>query len=172
MNHNEFEKWLETIQRRPLSPAEQSQLDDVLARNPDRRLLWLQEIALTRLLVDLPDAPLPPDFTRRVLTATDPTAAPASRAPWRFGWPHLPRPALGFALAGLVVLFGGIGFLVQQHRAQSHLVISVADLSRQIELVANATDLPAVQVLQDFEAIYHLSQTQPLADDELLAALQ
>ncbi len=172
MNHNEFEKWLETIQRRQLSPAEQSQLDDFLTRHPDRRELSLQEIALTRILGDLPDAPLPPDFTRRVLAATDQAATPASLGPWLLGWPRLPRPALGFGLAGLVLLFGGIGFLLQQQRAQSRLAISVADLSRQIELVANATDLPAVQVLQDFEAIYHLSQTQPLADEELLAAFQ
>jgi hypothetical protein len=71
-----------------------------------------------------------------------------------------------------VLLLGSVGFLAHQQRAQNRLALSVADLSRQIELAASATDLPAVQFLQDFDAIYHLSQSRPLADDELLAALQ
>lgn len=172
--NRELENWLETIRRRPLSPAEQSQFDEFLRRHPDYRQAWIQEIALTHLLLDLPSPPLSPDFTRRVLAHTAfPTASAEPKpGPWRFRWPELPRPALGFALAGLVLLLGSVGFLAHQQRAQNRLALSVADLSRQIELAASATDLPAVQFLQDFDAIYHLSQSRPLADDELLAALQ
>jgi ferric-dicitrate binding protein FerR (iron transport regulator) len=170
MNTTEFERWIEMVRRRPLSPAEQSQLEDFLSRHPDKREVWAEETALTRLLVTLPDPPLSSHFTARVLEAT---AAPATH--WRpvdFVLRWLPRPALGLAVASFALLLGAAGFLLEQERAQTRLATSVADVSRQIELAASATDLPVVQLLQDFDAIYRLSQPQSLPDEELLAALQ
>jgi anti-sigma factor RsiW len=172
MNNSEFEKWLETISRRPLSAAEQSQLDDFLSRHPERRDTWNQEAALTRLLAHLPEPPLSAGFTARVLESTGlstHSSRPAISWFYRF---RLPRPALGFALGSLALALGAIGFMVHQERAQARLANSVAALSRQIELAASATDLPAIQLLQDFDAIYRLDQPQSLADEELLAVLQ
>jgi hypothetical protein len=173
MNH-EFDKWLEIGRRRPLSPAEQSQLNLFLARHPHHREEWFQETALTRLLQDLPPAPLSSNFTQRVLAHTTSTPDNPSPRPfqWRFPWPLFPRPALGFALASLAVLLGGTSLLIHQQRTQSRLAETVADISRQLEFAASATELPAVDLLKDFDAIYHLSQSQSMADEELLAALQ
>jgi ferric-dicitrate binding protein FerR (iron transport regulator) len=169
MNNTEFERWLDTVRRRPLSAAEQSQLESFLSRHPDWREAWNEEATLTRLLAALPDPPISSNFTAQVLNATNFHSPPAARV---LPWLQLPRPALGFALASLVLLLGAVGFLVHQDRTQTRWAASVADLSRQIELAANSTDLPAIQLLQDFDAIYHLSQPHSLADEELLAALE
>lgn len=173
MNHNEFQIWIETLRRRPLSPAEQSELESLLSLDPEQRETWEQEAALTQLLVDLPEAPLSAGFTSRVLDAADLAPSHSRPALPFLRWLRLPRPALGLATAALVVAFGVIGLMIQHERAQARLAHSVADLSRQIELAASATELPAIQFLQDFEAIYRLDQPHPpLADEELLAALQ
>jgi len=173
MNNNEFQIWHETLGRRPLSPAEQSELESFLSLHPEQRETWEQEAALTQLLVDLPEAPLSAGFTSRVLDAAGLERGHARPAFPYFRWLRLPRPALGFGAAALAIALGVIGFMIQYERAQARLAHSVADLSRQIELAASATELPAVQLLQDFEAIYRLDQPHsPLADEELLAALQ
>jgi len=172
MNTTEFERWLEMVRRRPLSAAEQSQLEDFLSRHPDRREPWGEEAALTRLLVRLPDPPLSSNFTARVLEATAVPATHYRPVAFVLRWLNLPRPALALGVASLALLLGAAGYFLQQERAQIRLATSVADVSRQIELAASATDLPAVQLLQDFDAIYRLSQPQSLPDEELLAALQ
>jgi anti-sigma factor RsiW len=172
MNNHEFQTWLETLQRRALSPAEQTELEAFLSRHPEHRETWDQESALSRLLVDLPEAPLSAGFTSRVLDAAGLARSPALSAFPFFRWLRLSRPALGFAAAALALALGVLGLMIQQRHAQRQLVHSVVDLSRQIELAASATELPAVQLLQDFEAIYRLDQPHSLADDELLAALQ
>lgn len=172
MNNSEFEIWLETVSRRPLSAAEQSQLEDFLSRHPERRDTWNQEAALTQLLVNLPEPPLSAGFTARVLESTGLSSRSSRPAISWFHWFPLPRPALAFAFGSLVLALGAIGFMVHQERAQARLANSVAALSRQIELAASATELPAIQLLQDFDAIYRLDHPQSLADEELLAALQ
>jgi anti-sigma factor RsiW len=172
MNNDEFQTWLETLQRRPLTPAERTELEAFLSRHPEHRETWDQESALTQLLVDLPEAPLSAGFTSRVIAATSLARQPARPALPFLRWLRLPRPALGFAATALVLALGFLGLMIHQSHARTQLVHSVADLSRQIELAASATELPAVQLLQDFEAIHRLDEPHPLADDELLAALQ
>jgi anti-sigma factor RsiW len=172
MNNAEFETWLETIRRRPLAAPEQSQLEAILSRHPELREIWEQEDALTRLLVRLPEPPLSADFTSKVLQATVRPAPRSGPALPFLHWLRLPRPALGFAAACVALTAVMLGLMVHRERAQTQMAHSVADLSRQIELAASATDLPPVQFLQDFEAIYRLDHPQPLADEELLAALE
>jgi anti-sigma factor RsiW len=172
MNNAEFEKWLETVRRRPLAAPEQSQLEQFLSRHPELRQIWDQEDALTRLLVQLPEPPLSNNFTAKVLKATARSAPRPGRAFPFLDWLRLPRPALGFAAALITLTAVIIGLLLHQDRAQAQMAHSVADLSWKIELAASATDLPPVQFLQDFEAIYRLDAPQPLADEELLAALE
>jgi anti-sigma factor RsiW len=173
MNNNELQTWRETLRRRPLSPAEQSELESFLVLHPEQRENWEQETALTQLLVDLPEAPLSAGFTSRVLDAAGLAHGRLRPAFPYFRWLRLPRPALGFAGVALALALGVAGLMIQNQRAQARLAHSVADLSRQIELAASATELPAIQLLQDFEAIYRLDQPHPpLADEDLLAALQ
>ncbi len=172
MNDTEFDQWIQTVRRRPLTAAEQSQLEAFLLRAPEYAESWNEEEALTRLLLGLPDPPVSSNFTSRVLEAalTTDTGKPVPFP--GLSWLRLPRPALALASAALILVLGALGFLRHEERAETQWVNSVADFSRQIEMAANATDLPPVELLRDFDAIYCLSQPQSLPDEELLAALQ
>jgi anti-sigma factor RsiW len=172
MNASELDQWLDKVRRRPLSPAEADQLESLLAQHPDWREPWRQEETLTRLLASLPEPPLSPGFTPRVLRAiARPTAFPTPTVSW-LAWLRSPRPALGFATAAVALALAALALVTQQRQTQNRIAHSVADISRQLELAASATDLPAVELLQDFEAIYRLAPTQAHADEELLAAFE
>lgn len=169
--NTQFQTWLDTVRRRPLSPAEQSDLDQFLQAHPEFGEQWNEEIALSRLLDALPEPPLSAGFTQRVMQAT---ARPKPSQPLLafFQYLRLPRPAAASIALLLALALGFAALFFQQQRSQAHMAHSVADLSRQIELAASATELPAIQLLQDFEAIYFLDSSPLLPDEELLAALQ
>jgi hypothetical protein len=143
--------------------------------SPDALQQWEEEQQLSCLLERLPDTPLPADFTDRVLQALDerPAAAPAvhwsdllrawiTRATWT------PRMAV-VALILLLVLVIWIG---RNQVARQQLASSVATITRPVQEVAEATQLPPVEILQDFEAIDQMRRLSELADEELLASLE
>jgi len=112
---------------------------------------------LRGLLARLPDAPLPSNFTARVMQAVE--LEDARRAPaWIFftwNWRvRLPR----FALAAAVVMAAGLVLHQQAISSQR------AALARRIALVP----APSVEVLQNFDAIQRMGQPAH-ADPELLA---
>jgi hypothetical protein len=132
---------------------------DGLRARPELEL----EARLTAALSRLPDAPVPTNFTARVLEAMDLEAAQTARAQgrhwnWRFFLPRL-------AATAAVVMFAAWGF--QQHETG----VRRAEMARSLSAVASAQSVPSVEALKNFDAIQRMSQSGR-ADTELLAALQ
>src|SRR5437773_2038991 len=85
MNDSEFNELRETSWRRRLSTAEELQAQSYLAAHPQAQAEWEEDLALTRHLQELPDAPLSSNFISLVLQAVD----AENTAPERlsgFGW--------------------------------------------------------------------------------------
>lgn len=153
----------ETAWRGTLGPDQARQLKSWLAAHPDQREVWEEEVALTRLLSQLPDAAAPSNLTARVLAEVDREATRPGQAAgvtwlgWlrKLGW--LPR------LSGVAVLV--VAAFIGHHQYQ------LAQRNEMARRVAEVTDLvaavPSVEVLQDFTAIRNLEYTA-VADDELL----
>jgi len=117
---------------------------------------------LRELLSRLPDAPVPSNFTARVLQAVElEEARRARRGNFLFNWRvFLPRAAV----AAVAVLSAGLAF--QRHEVNAHRTA----LARDVALVAEAQPLPSEDALKNFDAIQRMGQ--PRADEELLALLK
>jgi anti-sigma factor RsiW len=167
-----FDQLVEIIRRRPLTPEEAIRLRDCLERDPSLRARWREESALTRLLRELSDAPLPSNFNSVVWAAAQGQPQAASLVQRIFARVRVPRVRLGYAACLLALLLGGFSYAQYASYNRARIASSVADITRGVDLAATATRLPPLDVLQDFDAIRRLGQVQPLADEELLAALQ
>lgn len=163
MNHGDFIQLLETGSRRALTEREQQRLDDWLEAHPEDRPTWAEAVALRNLLDSLPDAPVSPQFTARVLAEAERQAPHASSwgllwaAPWRsllWGWRG--------AAAGVAVLAFAVG-LSWHHQARSRALL--ADSVAAMSVLA---ELPDLEALAEFELVYHLP-TGPLPDEQELA---
>ena len=153
---NQFPEQRERLWRRTLSDAERAGLGG----QPELEL----EARLTDALAQLPDAPVPTNFTARVMAAIELDDARAGRSrSWRWNWQALlPR----VAVAAAVLLFAGLGF--QQHQVAQRR----AEMARSVSMVASASAAaPSMAVLADLDAIQRLSRSVP-ADTELIADLQ
>jgi anti-sigma factor RsiW len=159
-----FNKLRETSWRRKLTPAEESELRAWLAANPTARDDWEADTALTRVLDRLPDAPVPSNFTARVLQAVELENAAAQRtAPSRGRWLwHSLIPKTAFA-----ALIVGVGFF-SYHEARA---MRRVQLARSVATVSGVASLPGPEVLKDFDAIQRLNAAPP-PDTELLALLK
>jgi hypothetical protein len=118
------------------------------------------EARLNAALRRLPDAPVPSNFTARVLATIELEEQNAAR---RHGWNWLslfPR----VAVAAAVLLFAGVS--IDRYEVHSHRVTLVKNLAR----VASA-QTPSVDALENLDAIQGMSQSAH-ADNDLLAALQ
>ena len=71
MNDAAFNQLLDTALRRKLTAEEEARVQACLARDPRARAVWEEEMALSRLLKGLPDAPLASNFTAQVLQAVE-----------------------------------------------------------------------------------------------------
>ena len=110
------------------------------------------------LLALLPDAPVPSNFTARVMQAVELEESRARRR-WHFNWnlrALLPRAAV----AATVVVCGTLALREYQLDARR------AELAKSVALVTSS-QLPSVEALKNFDAIARMSQ--PHADEELLA---
>ena len=145
----------ELLWRRKLSGAERA----ALRGQPELEL----EARLTEAMARLPNAPVPTNFTARVLAAIELEEARSARAKgWRWNWhSFLPR----FAAAAAVLLLAGLG--VQRYE----LARERAEMTRSLSLVASARTVPSVEALENLEVIQRMSQPAQ-ADAELLAALE
>jgi negative regulator of sigma E activity len=116
---------------------------------------------LRELLLRLTDAPVPSNFTARVMRAVELEELQAARTRgWHWNWHSLlPRAA---AAAAVVI---AAGFAFYQHEIYSQR----AEIAKNVVLVANAQPLPSVDALQNFDAIQRMSQ--PAHADEGLLAL-
>jgi negative regulator of sigma E activity len=145
----------EVLWRRILSEAERAAL-----RVPPGLEL---EARLTQTLAKISDAPVPSNFTARVLAAVERAETPAAHPRiwalnWRLLWPRV-------AVAAAVLIFAGVG--LQRHETNSHR----RTLVKNVAMVTVAQPPPSVDTLENLDAIQRMSQPAR-ADGELLAALQ
>jgi hypothetical protein len=163
MKDNELHSNLrESSWRRKLTEAEQAELRAYLAANPDARADWEMESALNTALTRLPDAPVPSNFTARVLQAVEREEARPHGWSWRWNW-HTLVPRVAFA--AVVITFTGLAF--HHHEIYSQRVA----LARSVAFVTGGQPAPSPEALENFNAIRRMSQPQH-ADDELLALMQ
>ena len=154
MSNNQRNQPDESLWRRKLSAAERAEL----RAQPDLEL----EACLTDTLAQMPDLPVPSNFTARVLGAIEFEEKQAARAPgwiwtWRLHWPRI-------AVAAAVLIFAGVS--IQRYETNAHRI----ELARNLAQVA-AQPLPSVDALNNFDAIQRMSQVAR-ADTELLTALE
>ena len=163
MNDNEHLSQLrKSGWRRKLTEAEQCELRAQLAANPDARADWELESALNAALTRLSDAPVPSNFTARVLQAVEREEARPRAWSWRWNW-HTLVPRVAFAAA--VITFAGLAF--QHHETYRQRIA----LAKNVALVTGGQPMPSPEALENFDAIRRMSQPQH-ADDELLTLMQ
>jgi len=163
MKDNELHSKLrESGWRRKLTESEQAGLRAYLAANPDARADWEMESSLNAALTRLPDAPVPSNFTARVLQAVEREEARPRAWSWRWNW-HTLVPRVAFA--AVVITFTGLAFY--HHEIYSQRVA----LARNVAFVTRGQLMPSPEALENFDAIRRMSQPQH-ADDELLALMQ
>jgi anti-sigma factor RsiW len=153
--------------RRKLTGAEEAQLRAWLAAHPEAQADWAAEAGLNAALGRLPDAPVPSNFTARVLQAAEREAAvEGRRSVWKWGgWPRLRwLPKAAFAA---VILGAG---LVSYHQAQA---ARLREYANSVAAVSDVFSLPGPgpEILKDFDAILASNPTS-LPDEQLLAVLQ
>jgi anti-sigma factor RsiW len=162
MNGSRYNQLLEESWRRKLTASEEGELRAWLAAHPEAQSDWEAEGELNEALGRLADAPMPTNFTARVLQAVELEGATEScgRA-WAWQWWRWLLPK---AAAAAVVLGAG---LLAYHQ---HEVTKRVELAQSVAAVSEAA-IPSPDALQDFEAIRRLNPAPP-ADKELLALLQ
>jgi negative regulator of sigma E activity len=116
---------------------------------------------LRELLSRLTDAPVPSNFTARVMQAVEFEELQATRTHgWRWSWHSLlPRVAV------TVTVVVAAGFALYRHEVYNQRV----EIAKDVVLVANTQPLPSMDALQNFDAIQRMSQ--PAHADEGLLAL-
>jgi hypothetical protein len=161
-----YDRLRELSWRRKLSAGEAEELRAWLAAHPEGMRDWEVEAGLSEALGQLPDAPVPSNFTARVMQAVERENAGEARRRrkgWQF-WTHwrwLPR----VAVAAVVLLAGIISF------EQATKATRRAEYAKSVAAVSEVASLPGPDVLKDFDAI-RVSNPSPAADEELLAALK
>lgn len=158
-----YDRLREAGWRRPLTAGERAELREWLAAHPEVRTDWELEAGLSEALRGMQGAPVPSNFTARVLQAVNLEELRVARAParplwvsWVSGW--LPRTAL----AGLFVL----STLASYHYAEAKQRVKMAQ-----SVVRVSEALPSAEMLENFDAIRALNPT-PAADGDLLALLK
>ena len=147
----------ELVWRRKLTDAERAGLGAQSEMQADLEI----ESRLSEALARLPDAPMPSNFTTRVLQAVERESVRPRAINWYWTWRVLvPR----VAVAAVVIAFTGLG--IHRYELNAHRAV----FARNVVLVAEAQPLPSVDALKNFNAIQRMSQ--PRADDELLMLLQ
>jgi len=146
--------------RRKLTDTEEAEMRAYLTAHPETRADWDVESALNAAFGRLPAAPVPSNFTARVLQAVEREAA---RPPgWSWNW-HRLAPRVAFAV--VVVAFTGLA--VHHHEIYSQRVALV----KSVALATGGQPMPSPEALENFAAIRRMSQPQH-ADEELLALMQ
>jgi len=171
MNDSEFNELREASWRRKLTPAEEMRVQAFLAASAGAQAEWADDLALTRQLQELPDAPVSSNFTSLVLQAVEAETGRDSRptsleSRWR-GWLGRVLPRL--ALVALTAALGAGIFFQHQEHSRKQMVQSVKEFLKVASLPVSVSD-PGV--LGDFDAIQQLQSVSFSKDDDLLAALQ
>jgi anti-sigma factor RsiW len=161
MNDLRFNELREASWRRPLTASEEAELQTWLAAHPEARSEWDSDVALNQDLMSLPDAPMPSNFTARVLQAVEREFLVRGRHPshWRWVSRFLPHFAVGATIACLGVIY------YQQHQS--------AQRNERAQVVATVSEnvavMPDRDLLRDIEPIRRLGESS--GPDETLLAL-
>jgi len=149
----------EVVWRRRLTEAELGELQTQPKAQTELEL----ESRLSEVLARVPDAPVPSNFTARVLQAIEREEAHATqKRSWMWYWRVLvPRVAVAAAVVG----FAGLAY-------QRHEINQRVQLAHSLALFAGAQPVPNEEELKNFDAIQRMSQATPHADNELLALFQ
>jgi hypothetical protein len=160
-----FHRFLEISWRRKLTEAETAELRAWLAQHPEALGDWEIEAALDHLLARLPDAPMPSNFTARVLVeaqrqARDPQLSGRNWQFWKWRLNWLPR----VALAALVLGTGTV--IYRQHETAQQNKALVENLG--------LVSMPSPEILTNFQAIRYMTvaNASPSADVQLLTLMQ
>lgn len=148
---------------RKLTAADTAQLRAWLEEHPELRADWETETRLTEALARLPDAPVPSNFTARVLQAIERDAAAARSARLRLPWfmrSLVPRAAAA-----------GVIFAAALLTYHERTVTKRAELVQGVKVVAGVSSLPSPEILQDFDTIRQMSSA-PGPDTELIALMK
>jgi anti-sigma factor RsiW len=152
----------EKIWRHELTPAEQAELRAWLAAHPESAAELETEKNLTGLLSRLPDAPVPSNFTARVLQAVErETRTEEGRKIARGWWLRvlLPRAAV------VAAVIGGGFFSYQSYQSAQR-----AKFVEGLAAVTGVAAVPGAETLEDFEVIRRLPE-KSVADEELISLL-
>lgn len=158
-----YQKLREIGWRRPLTASEQVELRKWLAAHPEAQAEVEADEMLNAALVKLPDAPMPSNFTARVLqrigqeAAAERRSAPSQHSSkwWRA---FLPR----FAVATVLVVGGAIAYRGSVAKQNQALVKTAQEVAA-IESFSDPT------VMADFDVIASLSPAAAAVDENLLA---
>jgi len=174
MNDSEFNELREASWRRKLTPAEEMRVQTFLAANAGAQAEWEDDLALTRQLQELSDAPVSSNFTSLVLQAVEAETGGNSRpisleSRWR-GWlgRFLPR----LALAVLTVALGAGIFFQHQEHSRRQMVEGVKEFLKVAKVASLPVSVSDSGVLENFDAIQQLQPVSFSKDDDLLAALR
>ena len=169
MNDAAFNQLLDTALRRKLTAEEGDQLQACLARDPQARAVWEEEMALSQLLNRLPDAPLASNFTAQVLQAVERNSLRQPHALKLFRRFGLRRPAQRVAAACLAVIIATIGYGQYQSARRERMALALHKLAPHFDSPSQAVALTPDELWNDFDAINRLP---PQADEALLAVLK
>jgi anti-sigma factor RsiW len=170
MNDAAFNQLLDTALRRKLTAEEEAQVQAILARDPQARAAWEEELALSRLLNRLADAPLASNFTAQVLQAVDRDARGHRPLPKLLRWLGLRRPVPRLAAACLAVGIAALGYWQHQSARREKMALALHRLVPHFDTASTVVALTPEELWQNFDAINRLPQTQ--SDEELLAVLK
>ena len=150
-----------------LTPDQRRRLEQWLETHPDERSVWEDEVALTRVLAQLPDAAPPSNLTARVLAEIDrdATTAPGPADTTWLGWLRKLGWVPRLAGVALLVVVGAVGHHQYQDSKRNEMARNVAEVTEMASVV------PSVEVLQDFTAIRNL-EYRAVPDEDLLALLE
>jgi len=164
MNEFDYNFLREKSWRRKLTAAEEASLRAWLAAHPEAKADWELESHLSAALDKLPDAPVPSNFTARVLQAVAREDAPArSSSPNRSRWflrSLLPKAAVA------AVIFG-VGLITYHEHAAANAA-KRAELAKNVSIVASGLSVPTPEALQDFDTIRKVTGPDP----ELIALMK
>jgi len=161
MNEFDYNLLREKGWRHKLTAAEKASVQAWLAQHPESKADWELESHLSDALANLPEAPVPSNFTARVLQAVEceksVTARPAqSRTTWFL------RSLLPKAAVAAVMLSAGLLY-------HEHTTAKRAELVQGVKIAAEVPSLLSPQILQDFDTIRRIS---PGPDQELIALMK
>jgi anti-sigma factor RsiW len=170
MPPSHLDSWREVCWRRQLSAEESAAVREHLAKQPEVRAGFEEDLALANLLRDLPPAPLSSNFTAQVVQAVEAAEASRSRrsAHWYDGWAAWTGSwRVAWRVAGALAVLCLSLVAWQQYRA--HLR---ADLVRGVLAVSAVASVPDWEALRDFDAIRGLDHLPDASDLDLLNRLQ